>query len=305
MAQFNRYKSIFGESKQISKQALSKKEAIIRSIKKSLREEEGMAQKDIESVVGKIEEVITDVIGQHGVDNSVVDALSNTVKDINSQNTIISDIDMMERQLSKRYASIFKEAEKDEPFGGKQAPPFDAEDAEEAREKKNESSIFKKFPKNFLNEEDEMEDEELEEGMDSEEDEEKMEERLTRRQRTIKEMRSKLSRKPLIKEEDDEDEESDDKMAAVRAAKEESRKRSSRFIEEDEAAEDEDEDEELEEDIYGFKPRFKEESETDEGDLIDDESGSDYDAMSLDAEGNYSSDRGMEAEDDDNASEDM
>jgi len=302
MAQFNRYKSIFGESKQISKQALSKKEAIIRSIKKSLREEEGMAQKDIESVVGKIEEVITDVIGQHGVDNSVVDALSNTVKDINSQNTIISDIDMMERQLSKRYASIFKEAEKDEPFGGKQAPPFDAEDAEEAREKKNESSRFKKFPKNFLNEEDEMEDEELEEGMDSEEDEEKMEERLTRRQRTIKEMRNKLSRKSSLREED-EDESDDDKMAAIRAAKKEALKRSSRFIEEDEAAEDKDE--ELEEDIYGFKPRFKEESETDEGDLIDDESGSDYDAMSLDAEGNYSSDRGMEADDDDNASEDM
>lgn len=293
--QFKRYKSIFGESKEMSKQTLSKKEAIIRSIKRSLREEEGMAQKDIESVVGKIEEVITDVIGQHGVDNSVVDALANTVKDINSQNTIINDIDMFERQLSKRYSSVFAEAEEDEPFGGKQAPPFDAEDAEEAREKKAKKE-FKRFHKNFLREEDEE--------SETEEDEEKEEKKENRikRQRSIQEMRAKLSRKRSMSEGDDEESDDDDKMAAVRDAKKEALKKKSRFIREEDEMETEDE---LEEEIYGFKPKFREESETDEGDLIDDESGSDYDAMSLDSEGNYSSDRGMEADEDDNASEDM
>lgn len=290
---FKRYKSIFGESKQVSDKNLSKKEAIIRSFKKALREEE-MAQKDIEEVIGQIESVITDVIDSHGVDNPIVDSLSNTVKDINSQNAIISDIQVMEKKLSKSYTSIFAEAEEDEdePFGGKQAPPFDAEDAAEARAKKesHRKSIMNRLGRTSIVEEAEEEDED--------EEAEEKKESVSRRTKAIKEYKARL------KEESEEDEDGDDKMAAVRAAKEESLRRKSRIVREE--MEDEDD---YEEAVYGFKTKgnkYAEESETDEGDLIDDESGSDYDALSsIDAEGNFSSDRGMEADDDENASQDM
>lgn len=289
--QFKRYRSIFGEQKtQASGKALSKKEAIIRSVKKSLREQE-LSDKDVDSVVGQIEEVITDVINNHGVDNSVVDALSNTVKDINAQNSIINDIQVMERVLSKKYTSIFKEADKDEPFGGKQAPPFDAEDAEEAREKKAKKEHMNRLSRRLREEEAEAEAE------DDEEEKEKTSESNRRRKNKIKEYARALKKRSFIEEEDEteEDEEKDKKAEAMR--------RKSRFIREEEAEDDE---EEMDEAVYGFKPRYKEESETDEGDLIDYNSGSDYDALSsIDSEGNFSSDRSMEPEEDDNSSEDM
>jgi len=246
MAQFRRYKSIFGESKQEDKKASLKKESIIKALKKSLKEEEGMSVKEIDDVVGKIEGVITDVIDSHGVDNAVVDVLSDTVKSINSQNAIIDDISYMEKQLKKKYSAIFSEAEEGEE---------EEEEMEEAMES---------------DEEDEMKESEYES------DEEEMEEKLARRQKAISEMKKKLNKKSAIKEESEDEEE------------------------------DEEEDEDMEESIYGFKPSFSEESMTDEGDnLIDDESGSDYDYLSIDDHGNAPSDRDMEAEDDDNASQDM
>lgn len=72
---FKRYKSVFQESKKVNKKLLMKKESILNRFKRVLREED-LNPSDVEDIVGKIEDVITDVIGEHGVDNPVVDELS-------------------------------------------------------------------------------------------------------------------------------------------------------------------------------------------------------------------------------------
>jgi hypothetical protein len=106
---FKRYKSVFSESKKVNKKLSLRKESILNRFKRVLREED-LNPSDVEDIVGKIEEVITDVIGNHGVDNPVIDELSSTVKAINMQNRMTSDIDMMESRLNNKFRKLKKES---------------------------------------------------------------------------------------------------------------------------------------------------------------------------------------------------
>ena len=82
---YKRYRSLFSE-KRLSGQSKFKVQERLRRI---LREK-ALSGKDIDSIVGKIEAVITDVISGYGVDNTIVDELSNTVKNINSYGSSIA-----------------------------------------------------------------------------------------------------------------------------------------------------------------------------------------------------------------------
>ncbi len=237
-----RYKSLF-ENK-TSKQENKKNSKLTLKLKEALKE--SIAPAVIDSVVDKIESVITDVIDDHGVDNAVVDSLSNTVKTLNAQNSIVDEIGMLESKVSAKYKSLFEAEE----------TVADKKEDDKKDDKKDDAEMKEKA-------------------------------RLKR----VKEMAAKLENRTQISEEEDEEkDEKDDK-------------------EDMEESDDSDEDD-MEEAITGMKSNtyksiFDEESETDEGDsLISDDTGSDYDAMSLDNMGNAPSDRGMDADDDENASGD-
>jgi hypothetical protein len=98
---YKRYRSLFSERSGLNRRS---KINIQEKIRRILREK-SLTNKDIDSIVGKIEGVITDVISNYGVDNPLVDELSNTVKNINSygssisaQNAVINQsIDMEEK----------------------------------------------------------------------------------------------------------------------------------------------------------------------------------------------------------------
>jgi hypothetical protein len=292
---FKRYKSVFSESKKVNKKLSLRKESILNRFKRVLREED-LNPSDVEDIVGKIEEVITDVIGDHGVDNPVIDELSSTVKAINMQNRMTSDIDMMESRLNNKFRKLRKESMDDmyddemdsmemddmydEPvesfdtgydmsmeddefmYDADSIMEAEEDDEEEMDDEEEKKESYKKARRMIRETEMEDEDEEeMEEAYDDEEDEEKIEESYKRKKR-IAEMKRKLR-----EAEEDEDEE-----------------------EMEEAYDDEEEDE------------MKEEAESDEGDnLIDYDNGSDYDYLSsIDSEGNYSSSRGMDADMDDN-----
>jgi len=278
---FKRYKSLFQESKKVNKKLSMKKESILNRFKRVLREED-LNPSDVEDIVGKIEDVITDVIGEHGVDNPVVDELSSTVKSINMQNRMVSDIDMMESKLNNKFRKIKEnsmydmeddimgdmdmdmddemdmydtgyDTEVDDEFMYDSDSIMEAEEDDEDEEMKEESE----------------DDEDMEESYDSDEEEEKKE--SYKRKRKIAEMKKRLREAEAKDEKDDDDEDMEE----------------SYYYEKDE----EDDDEEM-----------KEEAESEEGDnLIDYDNGSDYDYLSsIDSEGNFSSGRGMEADMDDN-----
>jgi hypothetical protein len=293
---FKRYKSVFGESKKSNKKLSYKKEAILNRFKKVLREED-LNSSDVEDIVGKIEEVITDVIGDHGVDNPVVDELSSTVKAINMQNKMTSDIDMMESRLNNKFRKLKKESmydmdmddmgmedEMDDMYDDEPMDSFDTGyDMEVGSEEDD-----------FIYDSDSI--------MEAEEDEEEDEE---------SEKKESYKRKRRISEEDDDeenddeekdelDEEYDSEEEDEESEKKESYKRKRRIAEmkrklreAEEESEDEDEDD---------KEEYDEEAESDEGDnLIDYDNGSDYDYLSsIDSDGNYTSSRGMDADMDDN-----
>lgn len=272
---FKRYKSVFQESKKVNKKLSYKKESILNRFKRVLREED-LNPSDVEDIVGKIEEVITDVIGDHGVDNPVIDELSSTVKAINMQNRMTSDIDMMESKLNNKFRKLKKESmydnsmEIEDEFSDEEMDMYDTGYDTEFESDEDE---FMYDSDSIMEAEEDDEDEEMKE--ESEEDEEEMEEAYD-------------------KDEDDEEE------------KKESYKRKKRIAEMKRKlreAEEEDEDEEEMEEAYDDdEDEMKEEAESDEGDnLIDYDNGSDYDYLSsIDSEGNYSSGRGMEADMDDN-----
>lgn len=236
---FKRYESVFKKEsvqKQSNKKSL-KFEKSVSVFKRALREE-GLAPSDVDSVIDKVEDLITDVIDEHGLDNEVVDSLSSAVKDLNMQNEIIDEIGMYE----SKYSNLMTEME-------------DEDDAEEMEESEDEDSE------------------------DKSEDSKKVEE--SKRIKRIKEMNSKLKNRMKEEEEDDSEE-----------------------MEEEFDMDDEDD---MEESINGFKTKTKtilEDEDQDEGDLIDDMSGSDYDELGIDDMGEASSDRDMDADYDDNSSDD-
>lgn len=275
---FKRYKSVFQESKKVNKKLSIKKESILNRFKRVLREED-LNPSDVEDIVGKIEDVITDVIGEHGVDNPVVDELSSTVKSINMQNRMVSDIDMMESKLNNKFRKIKENSMydmEDDIMGD-----MDIDDEMEMYDTGYDTEVDDEFMYDSdsimeaeeddedeeMKEESEDDDEDMEESYDSDEEEEKKE--SYKRKRKIAEMKKRL------KEAEDEDDDDDEDMEE------------SYYYEKDE----EDDDEEM-----------KEEAESEEGDnLIDYDNGSDYDYLSsIDSEGNFSSGRGMEADMDDN-----
>jgi len=283
---FKRYKSVFQESKKVNKKLSMKKESILNRFKRVLREED-LNSSDVEEIVSKIEDVITDVIGEHGVDNPVVDELSSTVKSINMQNKMVSDIDMMESKLNNKFRKIKEnsmydmeddimgdmdmddemdmydtgyDTEMDDEF------MYDSDSIMESEEDEEDDDMKEEYDK------DEDEDDDMEESYDKDEKDEKEKKESYKRKLKIAEMKKRL------KEADSEDEEEDDEEE----------------IEESYYYEKEDEEEDDEE--------MKEEAESEEGDnLIDYDNGSDYDYLSsIDSEGNFSSGRGMEADMDDN-----
>jgi hypothetical protein len=279
---FKRYKSVFGESKKSNKKLSYKKEAILNRFKKVLREED-LNSSDVEDIVGKIEEVITDVIGDHGVDNPVVDELSSTVKAINMQNKMTSDIDMMESRLNNKFRKLKKESmydmdmddmgmedEMDDMYDDE---PMDSFDTGYDMEVGSEEDDFIYDSDSIMEAEEDDEKDEMDEEYDSEDDEEDEKEsekkESYKRKLRIAEMKRKLREAEKESEEDDEEK---DEM--------------------EEMYDDEDDD----------KEEMDEEAESDEGDsLIDYDNGSDYDYLSsIDSDGNYSSSRGMDADMDDN-----
>jgi len=283
---FKRYKSVFQESKKVNKKLSLNKESILNRFKRVLREED-LNPSDVEDIVGKIEEVITDVIGDHGVDNPVVDELSSTVKAINMQNRMTSDIDMMESKLNNKFLKLKKESMdmydtdldmsddmdmndmdmNDMDMDDMYDEPVESFDTGYDMSMEDEDEFMYDADSIMEAEEDDEEDE-LEEAYDDdeEEDEKEKKEESYKRKRKIAEMKKRLREA----EDEDDDEEEKDEM--------------------DEAYDDEEDDE------------MKEEAESDEGDnLIDYDNGSDYDYLSsIDSEGNYSSSRGMDADMDDN-----
>lgn len=105
---YKRYRSLFSE-RNIGN---SSKIKIQEKIRRILREK-NLTSKDIDSIVGKIEGVITDVISNYGVDNALVDELSSTVKNINSygssiaaQNAAMSQASSMEEKFKKTQRRI-------------------------------------------------------------------------------------------------------------------------------------------------------------------------------------------------------
>ena len=105
---YKRYRSLFSE-KRLSGQSKFKVQEKLRRI---LREK-ALSGKDIDSIVGKIEAVITEVISGYGVDNTIVDELSNTVKNINSygssiaaQNVSINQTMDMEETFKRKQRKI-------------------------------------------------------------------------------------------------------------------------------------------------------------------------------------------------------
>jgi hypothetical protein len=279
---FKRYKSVFGESKKSNKKLSYKKEAILNRFKKVLREED-LNSSDVEDIVGKIEEVITDVIGDHGVDNPVVDELSSTVKAINMQNKMTSDIDMMESRLNNKFRKLKKESmydmdmddmgmedEMDDMYDDE---PMDSFDTGYDMEVGSEEDDFIYDSDSIMEAEDD----------DDEEEKDKMDEEYD--------------------DEEDEDEESEKKESYKRKLRIAEMKRKLREAEEDEEEDDEESDKMKEMyDNEDDKEEYDEEAESDEGDnLIDYDNGSDYDYLSsIDSDGNYSSSRGMDADMDDN-----
>jgi hypothetical protein len=278
---FKRYKSVFGESKKSNKKLSYKKEAILNRFKKVLREED-LNSSDVEDIVGKIEEVITDVIGDHGVDNPVVDELSSTVKAINMQNKMTSDIDMMESRLNNKFRKLKKESmydmdmddmgmedEMDDMYDDE---PMDSFDTGYDMEVGSEEDDFIYDSDSIMEAEDDDDDDEekdkMDEEYDDEEDEESEKKESYKRKLRIAEMKRKLRE---AEEDEEEDDEESDKMK--------------------EMYDDEDD-----------KEEYDEEAESDEGDnLIDYDNGSDYDYLSsIDSDGNYTSSRGMDADMDDN-----
>ena len=81
---YKRYRSLFSESRLKGQPKIKVQEKLRRILR-----EKSLSSKDIDSIVGKIEAVITDVISGYGVDNTIVDELSNTVKNINSNHIIL------------------------------------------------------------------------------------------------------------------------------------------------------------------------------------------------------------------------
>jgi hypothetical protein len=82
---YKRYRSLFSESRIKGQSKIKVQEKLRRILR-----EKSLSSKDIDSIVGKIEAVITDVISGYGVDNTIVDELSNTVKNINSYGSSIA-----------------------------------------------------------------------------------------------------------------------------------------------------------------------------------------------------------------------
>jgi hypothetical protein len=82
---YKRYRSLFSESRLKGQSKIKVQEKLRRILR-----EKSLSSKDIDSIVGKIEAVITDVISGYGVDNTIVDELSNTVKNINSYGSSIA-----------------------------------------------------------------------------------------------------------------------------------------------------------------------------------------------------------------------
>lgn len=105
---YKRYRSLFSE-KTLNN---SSKFKIQEKIRRILREK-SLTSKDIDSIVGKIEGVITDVISNYGVDNTLVDELSNTVKNINSygssiaaQNAAMNQASTMEENFRRKQKRL-------------------------------------------------------------------------------------------------------------------------------------------------------------------------------------------------------
>lgn len=266
---FKRYKSVFQESKKVNKKLSMRKESILNRFKKVLREED-LNPSDVEEIVDKIEDVITDVIGEHGVDNPVVDELSSTVKSINMQNKMVSDIDMMESKLNNKFRKIKEDSMYDMEDEMDIDDEMDMYDTGYDTEFESDEDEFMYDSDSIMSEaesEEDEEEEEMEEAYDKDEDEEEKEKKESyKRKKKIAEMKRRLK-----EAESEEDEEEDEEM--------------------EEAYDKEDDEDEM-----------KEEAESDEGDnLIDYDNGSDYDYLSsIDSEGNFSSGRGMEADMDDN-----
>lgn len=105
---YKRYRSLFSEKRLNN----SSKFKIQEKIRRILREK-SLTSKDIDSIVGKIEGVITDVISNYGVDNTLVDELSNTVKNINSygssiaaQNAAMNQASTMEENFRRKQKRL-------------------------------------------------------------------------------------------------------------------------------------------------------------------------------------------------------
>lgn len=263
---YKRWVSVFSTAK-VSEGNKPSKRAIIESrLRKALREEQ-MDPTAIDAVIKKIEGVITDTISEYGVDNQVVDSLSTTVKQLNAQDQMIDEISIYESKINKMQRKIKEEVE-------------EAEKEEEAPA------------------------EEVAEGEETEADKE--EKQLEEKLRRIREMKKRLKEEDEATETEEEEmaEEDETETEETELEEEDETEEPAEELEEEGEEAPETEEEDMEEAINGFRARYSkvsEEAETDEGDLIDDESGSDYDALGIDGEGMASSDLGMEADEDPNA----
>jgi len=203
---FKRYKSVFQESKKVNKKLSMRKESILNRFKKVLREED-LNPSDVEEIVDKIEDVITDVIGEHGVDNPVVDELSSTVKSINMQNKMVSDIDMMESKLNNKFRKIKEDSMYDMEDEMDIDDEMDMYDTGYDTEFESDEDEFVYDSDSIMSEaeSEEDEEEEMEEAYDKDEDEEEKEKKESyKRKKKIAEMKRRL--KEAESEEDDEDE---------------------------------------------------------------------------------------------------
>lgn len=267
---YKRYKSVFSESSAVSSNSKLKMKERIRRI---LNEKE-LSKKDVESIVSKIETVITDVISGYGVDNSIVDELSGTVKNINafastmiSQNDVMEEIQGMEesfRNKNRKLKENYMDMEMSQDSFYDEMPMEDSfEDdvfADEYSMYENRLSKINKLKRKLREDLDEEED--MAEGEDMEED---------------------------MEEADDMEEGEEDIEEADMSAYDEA--------EDEEDDDEEDEDEKKESRFRRRNFRYSEEESEHGDDLIPSEEGSDYDFLSgVDDMGNTPSDRGMEAD---------
>lgn len=190
MSKFTTYKSIYGSSlkeekmNRLTPKKQSIKEKTLKYIKRALREaadEVGASSGAVDSAIDQIEDIVVDVIDNHGLSNPVVDTLSNAVKDLEAQKDIQDNIDnedidgMMEAEQNPREAlnKVIKNGEIVPPQDHRD--PASLGDKTTSRVQANNQELG--LTENYSNEEDEDDKDDLKEwNMDDEDEDEKMNE---------------------------------------------------------------------------------------------------------------------------------